>query len=114
MKDFSELLLELYRLAQDAPAAEFQTRVMDGMREVFSFDSAFWATGVVKPGEGVTAYTHHLYRQPPEMVESWMRINQKDELAFEAFSRQGITINAADGGKLDAHQPKGRVGFRGI
>lgn len=95
MKAFSELLLELYRLAQDAPAAEFQTQAMDRMREVFGFDSAFWATGVVKPGVGVTAYTHHLYRQPPEMLENWMRMNQKDELAFEAFRQQGTTINAA-------------------
>ena len=95
MKAFSGMLLELYRLAQDASATEFQTQAMDRMRKVFGFDSAFWATGVVKPGKAVTAYTHHLYRQPPDMMESWMRMNQKDELAFEAFRQQGTTINAA-------------------
>ena len=95
MKVISDLLLELYRLAQDAPAAEFQTRVMDRMREFFGFDSAFWATGVVKPDEGVTAHAAHLYRQPPEMLENWVRINKNDELAFEAFRQQGRTLNSA-------------------
>lgn len=95
MKAFSDLLLELYRLGQDAPAAEFQRLALDRMREVFDFDSAFWATGVVMHGEGVIPHAFHLYRQPPDMMESWMRINKNDELAFEAFSQQGTTINAA-------------------
>lgn len=95
MKDFNDLLLELYRLAQNAPAPEFQTQAMDRMREVLDFDSAFWATGVVEPDVGVTAHTSFLYRQPLEMLESWVRINQRDELAFEAFRQQGTTINAA-------------------
>ena len=95
MKVFSDLLLELYRLAQDAPAAEFQTRAMDRMREVFGFDSAIWATGVVKPDVGAIVHTAYLYRQPPEMLENWVRINKNDELAFEAFRQQGRTLNSA-------------------
>jgi DNA-binding CsgD family transcriptional regulator len=94
MKSFSDLLLDLYRLAQNTPTTEFQSLALDRMREVFAFDSAFWATGVVKPEEGVIPHAFHLYRQPPEMLESWMRINQKDELAFAAFRQQGTTINA--------------------
>ena len=95
MKVFSDLLLELYRLAQEAPAEEFQARVLDRLREVLEFDSAFWATGVVKPGESVTAHAYCLYRQPPDMLENWYRINKEDELAFEAFRQAGQTINAA-------------------
>lgn len=95
MKTFSDLLLELYRLAQDAPAAEFQKLALDRMREVFDFDSAFWSTGVVMPGKAVIPHAFHLYRQPSDMMESWMRINKNDELAFEAFSQPGTTINAA-------------------
>lgn len=94
MKSFSDLLLDLYRLAQNTPTTEFQSLALDRMREVFGFDSAFWATGVVKQEEGVIPHAFHLYRQPPEMLESWMRINQKDELAFAAFRQQGTTINA--------------------
>lgn len=95
MKVLSELLLEFYRLAHDASATEFQTRALDRVREVFDFDSAFWATGVVKPDEGVTTHSTHLYRQPPEMLESWKRINQNVAMTFEAFRQQGTTINAA-------------------
>lgn len=95
MKAYNDLLLELYRLAQSAPAAEFQMQAMDRMREVFDFDSAFWATGVVDPGVGVTAHTAFLYRQPPEMMENWVRVNKHDELAFEAFRQQGTTLNVA-------------------
>lgn len=95
MKAFSGLLLELYRLAQDAPAAEFQTLAMDRMREVFDFDSAFWATGVMKLGEGSIVHTAYLYRQPQEMLENWVCINKKDELSYEAFRQQGQTLNSA-------------------
>lgn len=95
MKVFSDLLLELYRLAQEAAAGGFQACVLDRVREALPFDSAFWATGVVEPGAAVTAHTAHLYRQPQEMLENWARFNAKDELAFEAFRQQGVTVNAA-------------------
>lgn len=95
MQAFNDLLLEIYRLAQNAPPAEFQTQAMDKMREAVDFDSAFWATGVIEPGIQVTAHTYFLYRQPQEMMENWVRINKNDEVAFEAFRQQGTTLNLA-------------------
>ena len=94
MKPFSDLLLELYRLAQDAPTAEFQTQVLDAVREKLAFDSALWATGVIGP-EGATPHAIFVYRQPPGMMEDWGRIKPRDTLIFEAFNNLGKTVNAA-------------------
>ncbi len=96
MKTFSDLLLELYRLAQDAPAEEFQTRVLDAVREKLAFDSALWATGVIGP-EGATPHAIFVYRQPPEMMEKWGRIKPRDTIIYEAFNNLGRTVNAALG-----------------
>ncbi|TAJ78352.1 MAG: LuxR family transcriptional regulator [Gallionellaceae bacterium] len=96
MKIFSDLLLELYRLAQDAPAAEFQTRVLDAVREKLAFDSALWATGVIGP-EGATPHAIFVYRQPLDMMEKWRHIKPRDTLIYEAFNNLGRTVNAALG-----------------
>lgn len=96
MKILSDLLLEIYRLAQDAPAAEFQTRVLDALREKLAFDSALWATGVIG-SEGATPHAIFVYRQPPCMMEEWARIKPRDTLIYEAFNNLGQTVNAALG-----------------
>ncbi len=96
MKAFSDLLLELYRLAQDAPAEEFQTRVLNAVREKLAFDSALWATGAIGP-EGATPHAIFVYRQPPDMMENWGRIKPRDTLIYEAFNSLGRTVNGALG-----------------
>ena len=96
MNAFSDLLLELYRLAQNAPAEEFQTQVLDAVREKLAFDSALWATGVIGP-DGATPHAIFVYRQPPEMMERWARIKPRDTIIFEAFNNLGRTVNAALG-----------------
>lgn len=96
MKAFSDLLLEIYRQAQDAPAMEFQTRVLDAVREKLAFDSALWATGVMGP-DGATPHAIFVYRQPPDMMENWARIKPRDTLIYEAFNNLGRTVNAALG-----------------
>jgi DNA-binding CsgD family transcriptional regulator len=96
MKTFSDLLLEIYRQAQDAPAVEFQTRVLDAVREELAFDSALWATGVIGP-EGATPHAIFVYRQPPDMMENWAHIKPRDTLIYEAFKNLGQTVNGALG-----------------
>lgn len=94
MKTFSDLLLGLYRQAQNIPPTEFQTRALDAAREKLAFDSALWATGAMSP-EGGVVHSVVVYRQPPDMMENYERIKQHDNLGFEAFSHLGQTINAA-------------------
>lgn len=95
MKPFSNLLLDLYRLAQHAVAEEFQTRVMDRVREELNFDSGYWATGVVEPGKGFVAHSYTLYRQPQEWLDNYERINHNDAMTYEVFNQLGTTVNAA-------------------
>lgn len=94
MEAFSGLLLGLYRQAQIIPPTEFQTQALDAVREKLGFDSALWARGAMGP-EGGIVHSACVYRQPPGMMENYERIKQHDTLAFEAFSRIGLTVNAA-------------------
>lgn len=98
MEAFGKLLLDLYRMAQEVPATEFQERAIEEIREVIPFDSAVWGTGVMDEQHGATPHTLYVYRQPPEMMESWGRVRQHDALAFEAFHNLGKTIKS---GRLD-------------
>lgn len=91
---FSGLLIGLYRQAQIIPPTEFQVRALDAARDALAFDSALWARGAMGQ-EGAIPHTVFVYRQPPDMMESYERIKQHDILAFEAFSRMGQTVNAA-------------------
>lgn len=95
MKTFSDLLLNLYRLARHAPPEVFQTRVMNKIREVLWFDSGYWATGVVKPGKGFVAHAYNLYRHLREWLDHYDRINHNDAMTYEAFRQLGKTVNAA-------------------
>lgn len=91
---WSTLLLELYRLAHEAPLTEFQMRALEVVRTGLGFDSALWGTGVVTP-QGVVVHSLYLFRQPPEMIENYERIKQHDTLSIEAFGNLGQTLNVA-------------------
>ena len=94
MKAFSNLLLGLYRQTHTTPPAQFQTQVLDAVREVLAFDSALWATGVMGQ-QGAVVHSICVNRQPPEMMQNWEQIKQHDAVNFEAFNHCGQTINAA-------------------
>ena len=94
MKAFSDLLFGLYRQVHITPPSEFQTQVLDAVRAVLSFDSAIWGTGVMGQ-QGAVVHSVCVYRQPPEMMQSWERIKQHDAVSFKAFNELGLTVNAA-------------------
>ena len=94
MKAFSDLLFGLYRQTHTTPPSEFQTQVLGAVREVLAFDSALWGTGAMDQ-QGAVVHSVCVYRQPPEMMQSWEHIKQHDAVSFEAFNRCGQTVNAA-------------------
>lgn len=94
MKAFGDLLFGLYRQVHTTPPSEFQTQAMDAVRQVLAFDSALWGTGAMSQ-QGAVVHSVCVYRQPPEMMQSWEHIKQHDAVSFEAFNRCGQTVNAA-------------------
>lgn len=93
MQVLSNLLFDIYRLAQTSPPKEFQTRALDAVRKVIDFDSAVWGSGVVLP-EGPYIHELHSHHQSPEMLANWEHIKHLDTLNREAFQHLGQTINA--------------------
>ena len=45
------LVLDLYRLAQDSPATEFQDLALETFKSVVPFRSATWSSAELTPGE---------------------------------------------------------------
>ena len=92
MKAFSELLFGLYRQVHTTPPSEFQTQALDSVRQVLAFDSALWGTGVMGQ-QGVVVHSVCVYRQPPEMMQSWERIVIVDSDACLPARRRYIELN---------------------
>jgi len=68
----SELLLSLYRGSREVPMPAFQHWAFDRLQTAIDFDSALWMTGVLHADrDAATFHTHHLYRQPFQLLIDW-------------------------------------------
>jgi DNA-binding CsgD family transcriptional regulator len=90
-------LLDLYRLAREAPLADFQRRVLDRLAEVLPFSGAWW---------GMTRMDRELhssfpYHMPAGFADYWYRIRKHDLLADVVLAEPGITVQLT-GEQIDA------------
>lgn len=61
-RDFSELLLRLYRLSHELPIEAFQDAALDLVKPVLPFDSSMWGTAT-RTDRGIDIHTIHLHNQ---------------------------------------------------
>jgi DNA-binding CsgD family transcriptional regulator len=86
---FGAFLLDLYRLAREAPLADFQRQVLDRLREALPFTGAWW---------GMTRMDRELhssfpYRMPAGYADYWYRIREHDPLADIVLAEPGVTVH---------------------
>jgi DNA-binding CsgD family transcriptional regulator len=89
---FGAFLLDLYRLAREAPLAEFQRRVLDRLSEVLPFSGAWW---------GMTRMDRELhssfpYQMPAGYADYWYRIRDHDLLADIVLAVPGVTVHLSN------------------
>jgi DNA-binding CsgD family transcriptional regulator len=82
-------LLELYRLAREAPLADFQERVLERLRGVLPFDGAWWGMSRLDR----ELHSSYPFRMPPHFVDYWCSIREHDTLAAAVLGRPGITVH---------------------
>lgn len=85
LRNFSELLLQLYRIAQDLPIAEFQDAALDLVKGVLPFDSSLWGTAEGKE-DGVDIHTVHLHKQSQEMLVAYEPVKHLDTAVAPLFA----------------------------
>ena len=74
-----DFVLPLYRLAREAPAADFQRFALESLAARLNFRSAFWGQGRFLPdGAGVVAQDAYLDKVDPDFLRGWLEMNQQD------------------------------------
>jgi DNA-binding CsgD family transcriptional regulator len=81
-------LLDLYRLAREAPLADFQERVLERLSEVLPFDAAWWGMSRLDR----ELHSSYPFRMPPHFVDYWCSIREHDRLAEAVIGRPGVTM----------------------
>lgn len=87
---FNELLLRLYRLAQELPVAQFQDAALAQIKLVLPFDSSMWGTATTTP-QGIDIHTVHLHEQPAEMLTAYAPLKHLDTAAVSVMSKRRTT-----------------------
>lgn len=90
---FSKALLELYRLARTAPIHEFQRRAFDAMSTRLEFDTGWWGTASIAPGELPVVHATLPYRLPLTYPQLWEAIRGEDTIAQQVMAAPGTTVN---------------------
>ncbi len=88
MDTLSNLILQIYRGAREAPADEFQDFVLGLLRPLVPFTSSRWATLEIV-GQKAIAHCTHLHNEPTDIILDWDSINHKDRAIQPVSSNPG-------------------------
>lgn len=90
LQRYSQLLLRLYRMAQDLPITEFQDAALGLLKGVLPFDSSLWGTAAPSPG-GADIHTVHLHNKSSEMLTAYEAVKHLDTAVAGMFAQPRAT-----------------------
>jgi DNA-binding CsgD family transcriptional regulator len=88
---YSNLLLALYRQAQEVPVHEFQDQVLSTVKAHLPFDSSMWGTATMTEG-GIDIHTLHLHNTTQSMIDAYEKVKHLDIAAVRVSSQPTATI----------------------
>ena len=93
---YSDLLLTIYRLAQEKPVVEFQDALLEALKQYIPFDSSMWGTAVMQ-NVGIDIHSIHLHQCAPGMISDYEKVKHLDTAAARVTQQEYSTIafNAA-------------------
>jgi DNA-binding CsgD family transcriptional regulator len=92
METFGELLLPLYRAAQEISGDEFPDFAIGLLRSALPFTSTRWMT-VIPQSDGVSISSVHLQNEPLDMVLDWQEISRQDPIYDAVMAKPGRGCN---------------------
>jgi DNA-binding CsgD family transcriptional regulator len=108
LTEFSQLLLVLYRNAQELPVSQFQDAALQAVKPLLHFDGCTWGTGTMT-AQGVDVHSMHRYRFSDAMFAAFGRVAHQDSAAVRVTSQPRMTIGFS--AEEEFHRPE-QAGIR--
>lgn len=86
---YSDLLLTIYRLAQDTPVPEFQDELLGALKSCLPFDSSMWGTATMT-SNGIDVHSIHLHQSSQAMLVAYEAVKHQDSPA-QRLAEQSVT-----------------------
>ncbi|RDL45663.1 helix-turn-helix transcriptional regulator [Marinomonas piezotolerans] len=83
---FSQTLFEIYRLAREEPIERFLDTMLECVRALIPFQSAWWGRGSEADSAIVHLNSSYLYNLPEHYFDAWTKIRDQDTV-FEVTHR---------------------------
>lgn len=88
LEAFSNLLVDLYRLAHRCSMRDFQRRVLERLRELIEFDSAWW--GIVRSDRQL--HGSYTFKLAAGFAEQWEQVKEFDNIADLVLDNPGLCV----------------------
>src|SRR3954464_14469766 len=108
LTEFSQLLLVLYRLAQESPVSQFQDAVLDAVKPLLHFDACNWGTGTMT-AKGMEVHAIHRHNVSDAMSAAFWRVAHEDSAAVRLTAQPRVTIGFS--AEEEFHRPE-QAGIR--
>jgi len=90
-RTYNELLLQIYRLAQEKTVATFQEEMLTLIRQQLPFDSSMWGTATMQ-ATGIDIHSIYLYNSSVRMLEAYEKVKRQDTAAVRVTQQDVATI----------------------
>lgn len=88
---YSNLLLTIYRQAQELPVHEFQDAILSILKSHLPFDSSMWGTARMTP-VGIDIHSLHLHNTTQAMIDAYEKVKHLDVAAVRTTARPRATL----------------------
>lgn len=91
LTDYSNLLLTIYRQAQELPVDEFQDGILSVLKAQLPFDSSMWGTARMTPA-GIDIHSLHLHNTTQAMIDEYEKVKHLDLAAVRVTQQPTATM----------------------
>lgn len=91
LSEYSQLLLTIYRQAQDLPVHEFQDGILAALKAYLPFDSSMWGTARMTDA-GIDIHSLHLHNTTQAMIDAYEKVKHLDVAAVRVTEQPTATI----------------------
>jgi DNA-binding CsgD family transcriptional regulator len=91
LTEYSNLLLTIYRKAQELPVDEFQDGILSILKSHLPFDSSMWGTARMTPA-GIDIHSLHLHNTTQAMIDAYEKVKHLDLAAVRVTAQPTATM----------------------
>lgn len=91
LSEYSNLLLTIYRRAQELPVHEFQDVILEDVKPLLPFDSSMWGTATMTD-DGIDIHSLHLHNTTQAMIDAYEKVKHLDVAALRITQQPTATM----------------------